>query len=361
MTCQSDNIAIKEKPAKDLGIELIRIISMLLIVCQHFINHGGFLKNAGENELFLNLIHVLFAPAVNVFVIITGYFGVNTRKLKVKKGAELWLQVLFYSVAMLPIASAFGASISNEYVYTSFAPIIYRSYWFFSAYFILFLIIPFLSAMLNGITKKQHLALVIGIFVCAYLSTRFDITRVLSLTGGYSVLWFIMLFCVGAYIRKYPIEVKRAYTVVAYIITVGIHMMFRYHLNDTSKLVEKLIYCSTEYTEPLTLFAAICLFLTFKGIKSNGSLFHRFICYIGSCTFGVYLFHEAPKFRDVLYTKVFNTSSFWGHPQAALLVIGFALLTFVVGCVAETLRKQIFGIIKKIIARVKNEIDHNEG
>ncbi len=361
MSFQSDNMAVKEKPAKDLGIELIRIISMLLIVCQHFMNHGGFLKNAGENELFLNLIHVLFAPAVNVFVIISGYFGVNTRALKIKKGAELWLQVLFYSVAMLPVASVLGASISNEYVYTSFAPIIYRYYWFFSAYFILFLIMPFLSAMLNGITKKQHLALVIGIFVCAYLSTRFDITRVLSLTGGYSVLWFIMLFCVGAYIRKYPINVKRVYPAIAYLVTVVIHMVFRYYLNDTSKLVEKLVYCSTEYTEPLTLFAAICLFLTFKGIKSNGSVFHRFICYIGSCTFGVYLFHEAPKFRDVLYVKVFDTSRFWGHPQAALIVVGFALLTFAAGCVAETFRKQLFAIIKRIIARIKKEMSHTEG
>ena len=360
MTQQSDAIRSNARPEKDLGIELIRIIAMLLIVCQHFMNHGGFLKNAGENEFFLNLLHVLFAPAVNVFVLITGYFGVNTRGLKIKKGAELWLQVLFYSLAMLPIAYALGASISNEYVYASFAPIIHRYYWFFSAYFILFLTIPFLSAMLNGITQKQHLALICGIFVCAYLSSRFDINKVLSFAGGYSIIWFMMLFCIGGYLRKYPIKVKRIYLIALYMFTVVIHMVFRYYLNDTSKLVEKLVYCSTDYTEPLTLLAAVCLFLIFRGIKSNGTILHRFICYIGSCSFGVYLFHETPKIRSVLYTKVFNTPKFWGHPQAALIVIGFAILTFTAGCVIETFRKQLFTIIKLIIARIKKETNQAE-
>ena len=334
---------------------------MLLIVCQHFINHGGFLKNAADSEFFLNLIPVLFAPSVNVFVLITGYFSVNSRTLKVKKGIELWLQVLFYSLAMLPIASAFGASISNEYVYTAFTPIISRQYWFFSAYFVLFLIIPFISAMINGITKKQHLMLVIGIFVCAYLSTRFDISRVLSLAVGYSVLWFIMLFCIGAYLRKYPIRVNRIYLILAYLSTVAVHTVFRYHANDTSKLVYKLIYCSTEYTEPLTLFAAICLFLIFCGIKSNGSPIHRFICYIGGCTFGVYLFHEAPKFRDVLYSNIFKTSDHWGRPYAALAVIGFALLTFAAGCIFETVRRLAFWLIKTAASKIKNELSSPEG
>lgn len=360
MTRQSDTISINERPAKDLGIELIRIISMFLIVCQHFLNHGAILKNAGENEFFLNLIHVLFAPSVNLFVLITGYFGVNTRRLKVKKGVELWLQVLFYSIVMLPIAAAFGANISNAYVYTRFAPIIYRCYWFFSAYFILFLLIPFLSAMIGAITKKQHLMLVIGIFVCAYLSTRFDITKVLSLANGYSVLWFIMLFCVGAYLRKYPIKIKRVYLIIAYLVTVVLHMVFRYYFNDTSKLVNLLIYCNTNYSDVLTLFAAVCIFLIFCGIKSNGSLLHRFICYIGGCTFGVYLFHEAPQFRGIIYDKIFVTSKYWGHPQASLIVIGFSLILFTAGCAMESLRKLIFLTVKTVIARIKKEMNTPE-
>ena len=359
MTRQQD--ITSERPVRDLGVEIIRIIAMLLIVCQHFLNHGAFLKNAGENEFFLNLIHVLFAPSVNVFVLITGYFSANTRRLKVKRGVELWLQVLFYSLATLPIASLLGATVTDAYVLTRFAPIIYRYYWFFSAYFVLFLLTPYLSAMLSAITKKQHLALVLGIFLFSYLSTRFDIGKVLSLGNGYSVLWFIMLFCVGAYLRKYPIRLKRIYPLMLYVVTVIVHMVFRYYLNDTTKLVNKLIYSGTNYDQPLTLLAAVAIFLTFCGIKSNGSRLHRFICYIGSCTFGVYLFHEAPVLRGLIYEKIFTTSNYWGHPQAALIVIAFATLTFIAGCIMETLRKLLFGLVKLAYARIKGEMAEKEG
>lgn len=360
MTRQSDNITLNERPARDLGVEILRIISMLLIVCQHFINHGGFLKNAGENEFFLNLIHVLFAPTVNVFVLIAGYFSVNKRKLKIKRGVELWLQVLFYSLATLPLASLLGADITNEYVFKSFMPIINRHYWFFSTYFVIFLLTPYLSAMLSAITKKQHMSLVIGIFVFSYLSTRFDIGKVFSLAGGYGVLWFIMLFCVGAYLRKYPIKVKRIYPAILYLLTVVEHMAFRYYLNDTTKLVNKLIYSGTGYDQPLTLLAAVCVFLTFCGIKSNGSRIHRLICYIGSCTFGVYLLHEAPMLRDLIYAKIFETSRFWGHAQAALIVIAFASLTFIVGCIVEIVRRLIFGLVERIIAKIKSEMKESD-
>ncbi len=361
MTRQQDITTTSERPVRDLGVEIIRIIAMLLIVCQHFLNHGAFLKNAGENEFFLNLIHVLFAPSVNVFVLITGYFSANTRKLKVKRGVELWIQVLFYSLATLPIASLLGATVTDAYVLTRFAPIIYRYYWFFSAYFVLFLLTPYLSAMLSAITKKQHLALVLGIFLFSYLSTRFDIGKVLSLGNGYSVLWFIMLFCVGAYLRKYPIRLNRIYPLMLYVVTVIVHMVFRYYLNDTTKLVNKLIYSGTNYDQPLTLLAAVAIFLTFCGIKSNGSRLHRFICYIGSCTFGVYLFHEAPVLRGLIYEKIFTTSNYWGHPQAALIVIAFATLTFIAGCIMETLRKLLFGLVKLAYARIKREMAEKEG
>ena len=147
---------------------------------------------------------------------------------------------------------------------------------------------------------------------------------------------------------------------IAYLVTVVLHMVFRYYFNDTSKLVNLLIYCNTNYSDVLTLFAAVCIFLIFCGIKSNGSLLHRFICYIGGCTFGVYLFHEAPQFRGIIYDKIFVTSKYWGHPQASLIVIGFSLILFTAGFAMESLRKLIFLAVKTVIARIKNEMNTPE-
>ena len=173
LNLQQEKLPVK-KSSRELGIEILRILAMFLIVCQHFINHGGFLKNAGDYTFFLNLTNVLFSPAVNVFVLISGYFSINS-KFKIKKCLSLWLQVFFFSILMLLISSLFDVSISDNYVYQSLTPVISKIYWFFSAYILLYLTTPYLVAMLNAITRKQFTWLVIGIFICSYISTRFNI------------------------------------------------------------------------------------------------------------------------------------------------------------------------------------------
>ena len=163
----SDAPALSEKKkVREVGVELLRVIAMFLIVCQHIMNHGGFLKNAGENTLLLNFINVLFAPTVNIFVLLSGYFNVRSG-FRILKTASLWLQVFFYSVVGLLLALVLGISVGENHVFAAFFPVINRSYWFFGAYILLYLASPFLNVMLNNLDKKHFRALVIGIFCIA--------------------------------------------------------------------------------------------------------------------------------------------------------------------------------------------------
>ena len=355
---ESIDISLPNKSAnktRELGIEILRIIAMFLIVCQHFMNHGGFLKNAGETPFFLYLLNVAFSPSVNVFVLITGYFSVNSRKFRVSKCLTLWCQVLFYSLLMLFVTAAFGTSVSDITVYRSFSPVINKQYWFFSAYLLLVLLTPYLSAMVNSISKREHLALVIGTFVAGYLSTRFDIKSVFSFNYGYSILWFCLLFIVGAYLRKYPVKVNKYIISSVYLVCIATLLLFKYKFNDTSNLIYKLIYNSTDYNQPLVLMAAICLFLLFLGIKNKENKWNKIITHVSSCTFGVYLFHETPVFRQTLYNVIFKTSEYFGSSIAVLYVLLFATLTFAVGCVVDSVRQILFSLVKKGIKAIRSK------
>ena len=166
-TIQKNNRAVIKK-TRELGIEVLRILAMFFIVCQHFLNHGGFYNNAQGNTIFLNLINVLFAPAVNVFVLISGYFSVNSTKFRARKTLFLWLQVLFYSLACIPLAKLFGAEINAKYVKESFLPVINNKYWFFTTYFIMSFITPLLAKTVGVLCKKEHLAVVLGVFLIGY-------------------------------------------------------------------------------------------------------------------------------------------------------------------------------------------------
>lgn len=352
-TIQKNNCAVMKK-TRELGVEILRILAMFFIVCQHFLNHGGFYDNAQGNKIFLNLVNVLFAPAVNVFVLISGYFSVRSTKFRARKTCLLWLQVLFYSLACIPLAKLLGAEIDAKYVRQSFLPVIHNKYWFFTTYFVMCFITPLLAKLIESLSKREHFAVVFGVFLVGYLSTRFDIGTVFSLNGGYGVFWFIMLFFIGAFLKKYPLKINKSILAVVYAIMIGLQLLFKYKMNDTSKLLVKLVYNSTGYLQPLTLLASVCLLLLFLGIETHGGWFGKLLTYLSSCTFGVYLFHEEPAIRSVLY-NLFHTQAYWSSSFSVLIVLAFSAITFACGVAIESVRKEIFVLITKTFSRIKNK------
>ena len=65
--------------ARDSGIELMRIVAMLLVVSSHLVSASGVSKffdysNPKMNMLFLQLFGLWGKTAINAFVLITGYF-----------------------------------------------------------------------------------------------------------------------------------------------------------------------------------------------------------------------------------------------------------------------------------------------
>ena len=95
---------------RDMNFELLRIISMILIVGSHYIVHGKILENVeifSTNYFIAEFIRVFTRVAVNLYVLITGYYMINS-KAKVKKVFNLWTIIEFYSVAILIIAILAG-------------------------------------------------------------------------------------------------------------------------------------------------------------------------------------------------------------------------------------------------------------
>ena len=346
-----DTPGIKVVPVskkRDIGIEILRMAAMYLIVCQHFLNHGGFMKGAGEHTLLLNIINVLFAPSVDVFVLISGYFASSSTRLKIGKIGMLYLQVIFYSVLMPLLAAAVGYELTLANYYKAVSPLLSRGYWFFSTYILLMIAAPYLSALISGISQKQHGAIVIGTFALGFASLRFGITSVLSFAAGYSFIWFILLYLTGAYFKKYPPRVKKIAVFAVYIVASLLLLLFKYHLTDTSVFWIKMIYSTTDYTQPLTLLAAICLLLLFRGVGDGSTKVGRAVTFVSASTFGVYLFHETAAIRSVLYTKVFHTSSYFGLAESGLYVIVFAAIVFAIGILIDLVRRLIFYYVGKL-------------
>ena len=58
------------------NFELMRIVSMFMIVVWHFIMHSNLLaRTSGALNLFLNFIYIAFSVHVNSFILVNGYFS----------------------------------------------------------------------------------------------------------------------------------------------------------------------------------------------------------------------------------------------------------------------------------------------
>ena len=65
---------------RDANFELLRIVSMLMIVAYHLLGRGGFLDGStGASHVILTIIRVICTICVNLFVLITCWFVVEKR------------------------------------------------------------------------------------------------------------------------------------------------------------------------------------------------------------------------------------------------------------------------------------------
>ena len=86
------------KKLRDSNIELLRIISMIMIVVHHYEMFAGFTNsgNVSLNSYIEIALYSLGKLGVNIFVIISGYFLI-TSQFNTKKAVKLWMQIFFYS------------------------------------------------------------------------------------------------------------------------------------------------------------------------------------------------------------------------------------------------------------------------
>lgn len=88
------------KKDRNYGIDLLRLISMFMVVILHVLGNGGILASTTnlslKGEVYWAL-EILCYGAVNIYAIISGYVGYKT-KHKVSHLITLSLQIAFFAI-----------------------------------------------------------------------------------------------------------------------------------------------------------------------------------------------------------------------------------------------------------------------
>ena len=142
---------------RNTGLDLLRIVSMLMVITLHFLGRGKFLTGGGVYFLLSWGIEAIALCAVNVYVLITGYFLSNKDSINIKKLVDFFLQIW-----CIDLLITFILVKTNVYTITTsdliqlFLPFISKSNWFFSCYILLYLFHPFLNKLINDFNFNRN-------------------------------------------------------------------------------------------------------------------------------------------------------------------------------------------------------------
>ena len=343
---------------RDYGIDLLRIISMLMVPIVHVIGQGGILGTAVPFSIQYESAWMLMSfvlVAVNCFILITGYvyYGKETKYYRL---ATLWIEVLFYSILILLLFYfMFPTEFGFEDVWKNIIPTFYTKgqfsrYWFFTAYVGMFLISPFVNIALKYFDKKQDLAAFLSLFIIfSLLPTILNQDMAFNLNEGYSVLWFVVLYYTGGLLHKYEIfkKLKSNKWLLIYIVCSLISWSIIYILESLGLIETGFgLYSFNCYLSPLYFIGGIALFCVFKNIKITKSFSISMIKFFAPVCFGVYLIHDNMIVDKYVLAKKF---AFLANMDPISMIIGIILVgvgIFVACSLIDWIRELLFRKLK---------------
>ena len=269
------------------NIELLRIVAMFLVLVVHadFMALGEPTFDEMNTQPLPSVIRVFIQSCaivcVNVFVLISGWFGIRPNVRSVSK----FLFQCFFFLLFLCLISLFGigwGKLSVDYLFMK------GDYWFVMAYLGLLIIAPLMNAFIEKASKKQMLVFLLCfyIFQTLYGWVIFSADFIMN---GYSTFSFIGLYMLGRYVRLYPSK----FTTLSSLKSLGIYFSINIFLTIISVLLllfDQAYYLQKvvmSYVNPFTILASLYLLLGFVKMQFTSN----FINWIAASSFAVYLLH----------------------------------------------------------------------
>ena len=365
---------MKSRTERESNLELLRIVSMIFIIIYHIILHGNYMdRSLGACKLLLLLMESFILVHVDSYVLLSGYFQSNSR-LRATKVMALNNSAWFYRVVFMFLFMFLGLAKPNSItIFQNVLPIDYDTYWFLNVFIALYLFSPILNRLINSCNKMQLKAIIIGLFLMISIIPTITIDTWLNTWSGHSLITFILLYLIGAYLRKYPVEKELIFkkwssekqsllfcflyiffAFVSFLLVVlgqDMHQLGRF----TSYIGRVIENFHISYTSPIVIIEAVFYLLFFRTLKIKNKLINKIS---GSC-FGVYLIHDNYYVRTILYKKL-GIVNIPVSVKTVILTVFAAIGVFIVCTLIETLRRFVFQKIYNTKIAKKNRVAYQK-
>lgn len=337
-----------QKMGRNSSVELLRVLCLVFIFWMH--GAASFVDN-GISAWISIAVTVIGNIGVSCFILISGYYGI---RLDIKKMMHLDLMLVFYSWVGLILLIFWGERPGGEALLSHIFPVIGKQSWYFTCYFALAFLSPFLNELVDKFEElrlRQLLIVMLVIFSGVTTVFFFDIND----DGGKGIVHMVMLYLIGRYLGVYQAEkkVETRRLICTFALIAGINFC----LNGALYIVTGSVRNS--YARDNTLFTvaeAVCIFLIFRNLYFENGFINR----VAKCVPAVFMFEWT--LRNLILHYVADVTVYAGENYYELLVLVLAIILVALGCLIDMVRVAVFsGVENWIVQTVYGAVEQIAG
>lgn len=300
------------------------------------------------HSLQINRFNVYFAlifgwggkTAINVFILITGYFMCR-QQFKWRKVVFLALEIVLYRWLIYGIFLSSGYESFNlkEFIKTVLV-LPYDFGWGFSSSFVgLYVLVPFINKLLSTLEKKELEKL-----ICVLLVLFTGFSTFLFNTSFEYIGWYVTVYLIGSYLRLYEMNWMSSRRITGLLCACSLAFSWL-SVICIRFLAEKMnrnlpyYYFVADSNKVLAIETAISLFLLFKNINIGSN---RLINKFAASTFGVLMIHaSSDTMRRWLWQDVCKNSFAFPKNNFIFHAVFCTLAVYIV-CVSIDMVRKFF-------------------
>lgn len=343
-----------EKFKRNSNIEVLRIISMLMIVAFHSMRMG-YLDT--ERSFIVRATGTIAGSwgilGVDLFLLISVWFLVDQR-FRIKRVISIVFHVFTYIIASKMIVyilfwlntesvSSLIKKMIRSFEDEIFQPFWANSYWFVTAYLFMLIISPLMNQLL-GYLEKSKIKKVLIIFAFIPVYAQFSTSIVCD------IMYFSYFYLLVGYYKRYymenAFERNESWIKIVFLFIVILSSKFLImNLDESgmSGLLRRIVENTTALTDRHSLIIMILAWQIFSVARKRKPFYSKGINIVSGATFGVYLFHENPFFRavDHIFSKLTDLGFIVDGKFFPIQFLASVVLVFTLGIIIEFIRERL--------------------
>lgn len=318
------------KPERSSGVELFRIIAMVLICLSHAAQTALGKITLGNSfaDFLVSVFYNSFGELGNIiFIVCSCFFLTDSKGVKSNKVIKILLDSTCISVIIYVVFWLCGYSFTPSSSIRHFLPDLFSNMWFIPVYVLFYMVHPLINAAVRGISRKTHFVFVLLTF-CIYgfgglvFNWALGINRLVETVAIYVVIAYIKIY------RKDLCQNKRVNAIAA-----GVSALLFWALSAAKFYLKldsvNLVY----YYSPVAFTLVFSVFNLLNGAKFRS----KTVNFLASCSLFFYCIHENYLIRKVLrpayydHVLAINPGAYFGWVMlcfALWLVGGYLLAVF---------------------------------